>query len=297
MAEQPALPLRERFGEWITDAKERKGEDIDAVKKKRLKEANKLARDTLPVKEEERCARISRALKKVGSGNKKSLPEVRSGRKKSRPGETVPLPTPPRSPVTSNGSSRASIDTTPITDVDEFQDIEDMRASLRHHEAEIASLRLQVKDTKVEVQELRKRYRIASEEVTNAVCRGDDENVKKSTKLEEYLLKQLKQKNQMIDELGDEIVERKEREGEVREKLAEVEGRYKVRSVIPTGKEKPVSDGWSSKEKFDTIGMGKPKKDKTIGKVSTSWEFRRKKGELETPLTAGYQMLRAARWR
>lgn len=122
------------------------------------------------------------------------------------------------------------------------------------------------------------------------MCRGDDENVKKSTKLEEYLLKQLKQKNQTIDELGDEIVERKEREGEAREKLAEVEGRYKVRSAIPTGKEKPVSDGWSSKEKFDTIGIGKPKKDK-----SSRWEFSRKKGELETPLTAGYQILRAAR--
>lgn len=142
MAEQPALPLRERYGEWITDAEERKGEDIDVVKKKRLEEANNLACDTLPVKEEERGARISRALKNDSSGNKKSLPEVRSGRTKPRPGETVPLPTPLRSLVITNGSTGASIDTTPMTEMNEFQDIKDIRASLRHHEAEIASLRL-----------------------------------------------------------------------------------------------------------------------------------------------------------
>ena len=37
MADQRALPLRDRFTEWISDVDKRKGEGIEAVKKKRPK--------------------------------------------------------------------------------------------------------------------------------------------------------------------------------------------------------------------------------------------------------------------
>ena len=294
MADQPALPLRERFSEWISDADERKGDDIDAVKKKRLEEADILARRALTMEREKRIARASRGLQKVDIGGRKPLPDMRPNRTKPGPGESVPLPTPPISPVTSIASTGASVDTAPVAEIPDFQEIADIRTSLRNHETKIASLRLQLEDIKVEVQDLHKQCRKASDEVAKAVCQGDEENVKKSAKQEENFLKLLEQKNQTIDELRDEIVERKGREGELREKLAEAEGRYKVREAIPTGKYKPVSDGSNSAENRDTIGKDKPENRRNIGKVSTGWEFRRKKGERETPLTAGYRILRGS---
>ncbi|KAF6238784.1 hypothetical protein HO173_003291 [Letharia columbiana] len=123
------------------------------------------------------------------------------------------------------------------------------------------------------IQDLYKQCQKASEEVAKAVCQGDEEKVEKSEMLEGNLLKQMEQ-SQIIDEFRKKIMERREREGELREKLAKTETRHKVREAIKTGKEKPVSNGSSSAEKYNTIGKGKSKHLKTITKASTDREFR-----------------------
>ncbi len=153
MADQPALPLRERFGEWISNSDEKTGEDIDAVKKKRLDEASRLAKYVLPRGKQERNTGISRDLK-VDSGGEKLLAEVRSTCTKPRPGESIPLPTPPRSPVASIASKKMSVWTTPVDEISTFQEIEDIRTSLNNHKAEIALLRLEIRNIQVEVQDL-----------------------------------------------------------------------------------------------------------------------------------------------
>ncbi len=95
------------------------------------------------------------------------------------------------------------------------------------------------------------------------------------------------QKNKTIEELRNEIVERKGREGKLKEELAEAEGRHKVREAIRTGNEKPVNNSLSSAAKYNTRGKDKPENGRTIGTVSSDWEFRRRQGAKETPFTAG----------
>ena len=173
------------------------------------------------------------------------------------------------------------------------QEVADIRSSLRNHESEILSLRIQFEDIRAEVQDLHKQCRKASEDYANAVCRDDEENLKRFEKREEKLKKLLEQ-NQAIDGLQEEIVEKKRCEGELREKLAEVEGRDKAREAMPTQVEKTVSDGSDTVENGNRKGKDKSvrAKQRVIGKISTGWEFRRKKGENETPLSAGYRILR-----
>ena len=89
-------------------------------------------------------------------------------------------------------------------------------------------------------------------------------------------------------------MERKRCKGELREKLAEMEGRDKAREAMPTKMEKTVSDGSDTVENSNRKGKDEPvrAKQRVIGKISTGWEFRRKKGENGTPLSAGYRVLR-----
>ncbi|MCJ1279939.1 hypothetical protein MMC21_007764 [Puttea exsequens] len=124
------------------------------------------------------------------------------------------------------------------------------------------------------------------------MCQGDEENAKKFEKIEENLLRLLEQKNSTIDKLRNKIVERKEREGEFREKLAEAEGRYKAREAISIERDKSASNGSDSAEKRKV--MSKPEDRRTNGKESTTWEFRRKKGEVVTPFTVACRMAREA---
>ena len=75
-------------------------------------------------------------------------------------------------------------------------------------------------------------------------------------------------------------MEKKKCEGDVRKKLAEVEGRDKAREAMPSQIEKTVSNGSVTVEKSN--GKGKIKsvraKQRMDGTISTGWEFRRKKG-------------------
>ena len=82
-------------------------------------------------------------------------------------------------------------------------------------------------------------------------------------------------------------MEKKRCEGELKEKLAEVEGRDKAREAMPTQVEKTVSDGSDTVEKGNRKGKDTSVRAKQRA-ISTGWEFRRKKGENKTPLSAGY---------
>lgn len=233
-------------------------------------------------------------MQKVDSGSKRTPSELRTGSTKPGPGGSVPLLTPPRSPTKSGVSTGTSVAITPVVEITDSQEVADIRSSLRNHESEILSLRIQLEDIRAEVQDLHKQCRKASEDYANAVCRDDEENLKRFEKREEKLKKLLEQKNQEIDGLQEEIVERKRCEGELREKLAEVEGRDKAREAMPTQVEKTVSDGSDTVEKGNRKGKDKSvrAKQRVIGTPSTDWEFRRKKGGNETPLSAGCRILR-----
>jgi len=294
MADQQVMPLRDRYGECISEAFEKKDGDIDAVKEQRLEEANKLAKGALTLGKERHSSRTFRGLQKVDSSSKKTPSELRTGSTRPGPGGSVPLPQPPTSPATSRVSMGTSVAITRVVEITDSQEVADIRTSLRNHESEILSLRIQLEGTRMEVQDLHKQCRKASKDYANAVCRDDEENLQSFGKREEKLKKLLEQKNQEIDGLQEEIVERKRCEGELREKLAEVEGRDKAREAIPTRTEKTVSDGSDTVEKGNRKGKDKPvcAKQRAIGKTSTGWEFRRRKGENETPLSAGYRILR-----
>ena len=284
MADQQAIPLRDRYKEQISEDFKKKEGDIDAVREERLKEANRLARDVLPSGKEKRSSQTFRGLQKVDSGSKRTPSELRT-----RSTKPTPLPTPPQSPV-SMGTSAAI---TPEVEVTDCQEIADIRISLRDRESEIFSLRNQVEGIRAEVQDLHKQCRKVSEDYINAVCRDDEENLKRLEKREENLKMRLVQKDQEIDRLQKEIVERKKYVGELQEKLAEMEGRDKAREAMPTQIEKTVSDGLDTVEKGNKKGKDKPvrAKQRVIGATSTDWEFRRKKGVKQTPFSAGREIL------
>ena len=294
MADQQTMPLRDRYGEWISEAFEKKEGDMDAVKEHRLEEANRLARGALNLGKERHSSRTFRGLQKVDSGSKRTPSELRTGSTKPGSGGSVPLLTPPRSPTKSGVSTGTSVAITLVVEITDSQEVADIRSSLRNHEYEILSLRIQLEDIRAEVQDLHKQCRKASEDYANAVCRDDEENLKRFEKREEKLKKLLEQKNQAIDGLQEEIVEKKRCEGELKEKLAEVEGKDKAREAMPTQVEKTVSDGSDTVEKGNRKGKDTSvrAKQRAIGKISTGWEFRRKKGENETPLSAGYRIFR-----
>lgn len=286
------MALRDRYGECVSEALEKKEGDMDAVKERRLEEANRLARGALPLGKERHSSRTFRGLQKVDSGSKRIPSELRTGSTKPGPGGSAPLLTPPRSPTRSGVSTGTSVAVTPVVEITDSQEVADIRSSLRDHESEILSLRIQLEDIRAEVQDLHKQCRKASEDYANAVCRDDEENLKRFEKREEKLKKLLEQKNQAIDGLQEEIVEKKRCEGELREKLAEVEGRDKAREAMPTQVEKTVSNGSDTVEKGNRKGKDKSvrAKQRVIG--GTGWEFRRKKGENETPFSAGCRILR-----
>ena len=133
------------------------------------------------------------------------------------------------------------------------------------------SLQIQLEDIRAEVQDLHKQCRKASEDYANAVCRDDEENLKRFEKREEKLKKLLKQKNQAINGLQKEIVEKKRCEGELREKLTEMKERDKAREAILTQVEKTISDGSNTVEKSNRKGKNKSMraKQRVIGKIST----------------------------
>ena len=290
MADQQAIPLRDRYKERISEDLKKKEKTIDVVKEQRLEEANKLARDTLPLGKGKHNSQTLRGLQKFDSGSKRTPSELRTLSTKPEPGGSAPLPTPPRSPV----SMGTSVSITPVVETRDCQEITDVRISLRNHESEISSLRDQVEGIRAEVQDLYKQCRKVSEDYADAVCRDDEENIKRFEKREERLKKLLDQKDQAIDGLQKEIVEKKRCVGELREKLAEVEGRDKAREAMATQIERTVGDGFDTVEKGNRKGKDKPERSKqrVNGAISTDWEFRRKKGVKETPFSAALEILR-----
>lgn len=86
-----------------------------------------------------------------------------------------------------------------MVEITDSREVVDIRTALRNHESEILALRIQLEGTQIEVQDLYKQCRKASEDYANAVCRDDEENLKRFEKREKKLKKLLKQKNQTID--------------------------------------------------------------------------------------------------
>ncbi len=222
-----------------------------------IEEANRLARGALNLGKERHSSCTFRGLQKVDSGSKRTPSELRTGSTKPGSGGSVPLLTPPRSPTKSGVSTGTSVTITPVIEITDSQEVTDIRSSLRNHKYEILSLRIQLEDIRAKVQDLYKQCRKASEDYTNAVCRDDKKNLKRFEKREEKLKKLLKQKNQAIDGLQEEIVKKKRCEGELKEKLNEVKGRDKAREAMPTQVEKTISDDSDTVEKGNRKGKNK----------------------------------------
>lgn len=77
-------------------------------------------------------------------------------------------------------------------------------------------------------------------------------------------------------------MEKKRCEGELKEKLAEVEGRDKAREAMPTQVEKTVSDGSDTVEKGNRKGKDTSvrAKQRAIGKISTAGNFGVRRGRM-----------------
>lgn len=279
MTHRQGLSLPDRFKESVLDAVERKGEDIEAVKNERRKEVKEASKDVLKSGKGKFSNRPLPGSQSIEEHKRRSFTPIPTNWTTAGPSKPTPLPTPPGSPI-SSAHTKAFDGATEEAETSGSQELKGIRTCLRNHEAEIASLRLQLADVKAEVRDLDQSYRNASREVAKAVCNGKEAAIQEGKEREQELLGLLEQKEQMIDKLREEIVQKKEREGELRERLAEMEGRQKVRESKSKGQEEVVHRGPSLGERKLLKGGGK------------DWEFRRKKGEKMTPLRAGSRILR-----
>lgn len=158
------MSLRDRYDEWILKTFEKKDENIDAVKEQQLEEVNRLAKDALTLRKERHSSRIFRDLQKVDNDSKKTLSKLRMKSTKSKSSKSVSLSTFSRSSAIFRVSTETFVAITSMIEITDSQEVADIRIFLRNHEFEILSLRIQLENTRIKVQNLHKQCRKAFED-------------------------------------------------------------------------------------------------------------------------------------
>lgn len=280
MAYPQDVPLRERYADFLLDAAKKKSREIDSVKEGRLEEVDKLAKSALKVN-----MKIKQTYHELPSTGIMPGPAV------SVRNYVLP-PTPPRSPVRCEDSVEGPEAIQPAAERLEPRELEELRTSLRNHERQISSLKLQLGQTQREVVDINSQYQKASRDYASAVSNNDEGNIVKAEESRQRLLDLLNERDISINQLQDEIVTRKRCEGELKERLAEAEGRLDAKAKMRTDIDRVANDS-STKvgENVRKEKKGLAKRESDV-RQNTDWEFRRKKGEKKTPISAGYSILK-----
>ena len=200
------------------------------------------------------------------------------------PGTSRPAPplTPPISPVSSRNPTERTLSLAETT-----EETACLRNSLEDHQSKIDSLNVKLEDAHDELQHLREERREASNEHICAVFEDKEEEIEKCRRREERLVKMLKDKELLIKELETSIDEGRERENDLRKKLAEAERRVEA-----------------SEQRFRDVGNHisqhkntRVEEKKTVQKVGSAGpgrnrlEIRRRKGDSITPVRPIYEVV------
>ena len=108
--------------------------------------------------------------------------------------------------------------------------------------SEITDLRSRLENTQSEVRELREEHQRPADEHARTIIITDEKAVEERKALEERVTKVIKEKNEIIGDLQSEIEEGRRREGELREQLAEAEGRVEARRRVIAATDDTAAD-------------------------------------------------------
>ena len=273
----------------ITNSYEQREKGIKDERKTRQNEVDRLAYGALPVNEEIQnhspAAQTPQHLQRVNNSCGRTISELDTERMTPEASRPVALPTPPISPVTSRTSAKTAT-AAPSASTMGSQQVVYLQASLQDHQRQILSLTIELDATKSEVRRLRDERREAFEEHLGAVCGNAEKEIECYRIREKRLVRMVKEKEQTIEGLERRIDEKKERERELRARLEDAErraeeGEKRVKEAETGG----ICDGCAGVQ-----GKGMIEKPGSVRASGTSWEFRRRKGERETPLGAMYQL-------
>lgn len=197
----------------------------------------------------------------------------------SRP---APPPTPPISPISSRNPTERTLSLAETT-----EETACLRNSLEDHQSKIDSLNVKLEDAQDELQHLREERREASNEHICAVFEDKEEEIEKCRRREERLVKMLKDKELLIKELETSIDEGRERENDLRKKLAEAERRVEASEQ----RFRDVGNHISQHENTRVEGKKTVQKVGSAGLGRNRLEIRRRKGDSITPVRAIYQVV------
>lgn len=290
MASKQDLRLGQRYLKNIADSIEQREKGKMDERKARQNEVDRLAYGALPVNEEIQshspAAQTPQHLQRFNSSCGRTISELDSGRMTPEASRPATLPTPSISPVTS-GTSAKTASAAPLASTMGSQQVIHLHASIGDHQRQIHSLTIELDATKSEVRQLRDERREAFKEHLSAVRRNAEKEIECYKRREERLARMVEEKEQTIEGLERRIDERKERERELKARLVDAErraeeGEKRVKEAETGG----ISDGCAGVQ-----GKGMVEKRGSVKAGRTGWEFRRRKGERETPLGAMYQVL------
>ena len=205
----------------------------------------------------------------------------------AKPSHPAPLLTPLPSPIASRVDSRKD---SSLGD----RKTKELHGALQDCISEITDLRSRLVITQSEVRELRKEHQRAADEHARAIIINDEKAIEERKAFEERAMKVIKEKNEIIGGLQSEIEEGRRREGELREQLAEVEGRAEARRRVIAATDETVTDSvqGESESISETTIKSSASKQRRNGRGDRVCGFYRGKGERKGPFRAGIQLLR-----
>jgi len=310
MASQQCLPPGHRYLKSISHGKKLSEAGVEAEKAERQDEALRLGRDALQVNDEVQrhlpAPQTPQRPQRLSRSGGRTISELDSDSVTPEASRPAPLPTPSTSPVTSKNPIKTA-SAIPPASTTESQDIAHLHTFLQDCQRKIHSLDLELDATKREVQRFRDERREASREHLRAVRRNAEKEIEGYKTKEERLTRMVEEKEQTIERLEKQIDEGRERERELRGRLTEAKRRAeeeeeRLREAERRAEEgeerlREAKRGVGGGEHAEVEGKGKGKSKGMSGKRGgaragkTGWEFRRRKGEGQTPSEALYQTL------
>lgn len=289
-----------RYMEQIARAEMVRSDEVQRRQAERLQEANEVAEEaerrirgslasSSGLQGSSLVSQAARLAHRHRNDMESGLSELDATYDIAEPSHPAPLLTPPPSPIASRVDSRSKQQDSSLGD----RKTKELHEALQDCISEITDLRSRLEITQSEVRELRKEHQRAADEHARAIIINDEKAVEERKAFEERAMKVIKEKNETIGGLQSEIEEGRRREGELREQLAEAEGRVEARRRVIAATDKTIADRvrGESESISETI-KNSASKHRRNGMGDRVCGFYRGKGERKGPLRAGIQLLR-----
>ena len=186
------------------------------------------------------------------------------------------LPTPPSSPESSR-SPEGKIVAPSLPKINTHQELAKLKTSLKQQEHQLRQLNSKLDDAQSEVKRIREEKHEAANESLLAILNDQDERLNLSKKREIRLVNMIKEKEQTIKDLEEEIDTNRKQQRKLQAMLAEVERRDDRSEQSRTEARAANSMTGEQKAKHTT---------KNIRKTPT-WQFRRTTSKTTSPLREG----------